>query len=186
MRQERARWITQTGVFLAILIAAQAVTRMLGNTFVTGSINNMLFILAVMLLGLSSAITLCVISPILATAFGIGPLWPFVPFIIVGNIVLVILWHIIACKYEKKAGRCKTREVIALIVGASTKFLVLFIGIVNLVVPYILGLQEPQASVVSAAFSWPQIITASVGGLLAMLIYTPLSKAIPQIKRRRT
>ena len=182
MGKQRALWITQTGVFLAILIVAQAVTRPLGNQFVSGSINNMLFILAVMLIGLTSAIVIAVISPIIATIIGIGPvLPPLIPVIIAGNIVLVVLWHVIAMRQPE---RSKLREVIALIVAALVKFAVLYLGVVVLVVPLILGLPEPQASVVSALFSWPQIVTALVGGIIAMLIYTPLSKALPKKQNR--
>lgn len=182
MAKQRALWITQTGIFLAILIVAQVLTRPLGQ-FVTGSINNMLFILAVMLVGLSSAIVLSIASQIFVVVIGTVPLlqaFPqLMPVIIAGNIVLVTLWHIIALRQQK---RSKLREIVALIAAALVKFLVLYIGIVLLVVPLILQLPEPQASTVSALFSWPQLVTATIGGVLAMLIYTPLSKALPKGK----
>jgi ABC-type Co2+ transport system permease subunit len=182
MGKQRALWITQTGVFLAILIVAQALTRPLGNQFVSGSINNMLFILAVMLIGLTSAVVVSVISPIIATIIGIGPvLPPLIPVIIAGNIVLVVLWYFIALRQPE---RSKPREIAALVVASFTKFLVLYVGIVLLVVPFLLGLPEPRASAVSALFSWPQLVTASIGGVIAMLIYTPLLKALPKNKTR--
>ena len=178
MGKKRVLWITQTGIFLAILFVAQIFTRPLGQ-FVTGSVNNMIFILSVMLIGLSSAIVLCVASQILVVVTGTVPLvqtFPqLMPVIIAGNIVLVILWHIIALKQEK---RSKIREIIAIAAAAFVKFIVLYIGIVLLVVPLILGLPEPQASTVSALFSWPQLVTAAIGGAIAILLYGPLSKAL--------
>jgi len=173
----RAVWIAQTGIFLALLIVAQLVTRPFGNSFLTGSLNNMLFILTVMVCGLSSAMILSVISPIIAFLMGMAPFLPFVPVIIAGNIVLVVLWYFIALR---DADSGKARKVIALIVAAVVKFTILYFGIVHLVVPLVLGLGEPQASVVSAAFSWPQIITASIGGVLALLLFPVLRKALPK------
>ncbi|MCL2111091.1 MAG: ECF transporter S component [Clostridiales bacterium] len=179
MRNQHARWVAQTGIFLAVLVVAQIVTRPLGNSFVTGSLVNMLLILAVMFCGLSSAATIGAISPIIAALTGMSPFWPFVPVIIAGNLVIVFLWHIIALR---RTERSKAFDILALAVGAGAKFLVLYIGIVNLIVPLVLNLAEPQAGVVSAAFSWPQIVTASIGGLLALLVSPVLAKAIPPAK----
>jgi len=171
----RAVWIAQTGIFLALLIVAQLVTRPFGNSILTGSLNNMLFILTVMICGLSSAMILSIISPIIAFLMGMAPFWPFIPIIIAGNIALVTLWHVIALK---DADSGKTRKIIALVAAALVKFLILYFGIVHLVVPIILGLEGPQAAAVSAAFSWPQIITASIGGVLALLLLPALKKAL--------
>ena len=178
MEKYRTKWIAQTGIFLALLIIGQAVTRIFGNQFVSGSVNNMLFILAVILCGISSAAVLAVVSPVIATILGIGPqLWPLVPVIIAGNLVLVTLWRLIALKRPE---RNKAFDILALILAAAAKFLVLYLAIVKLVVPVILGLGEPQAGMVSALFSWPQLVTALLGGLFAMLLSPILSKAIPR------
>jgi len=138
----------------------------------------MLFILTVMLCGLYSAMLLSVVSPIIAFVMGMAPFWPFIPVIIAGNLVLVILWHFIALRDDNSS---KARKIIALVAAAVIKFLVLYIGIVHIVVPVILGLEGPQAIAVSAAFSWPQIITATIGGILALLLFPVLSRAL---KRR--
>ena len=181
MQSKQARWVTQTGVFLAVLIVAQVLTRPLGTTFVTGSVTNTILILSTMLCGISAAAVLCAVSPILATVLGIGPLWPFIPVIIAGNLVLVILWHLIALRREKRA---KAFEAFALVAAAAAKFLVLYLGIVNLIVPLVLKIGEPQASAVSAAFSWPQLVTAAIGGLLAMSLRPALSRAIAKAAPR--
>jgi len=173
----RAIWIAQTGIFLALLIVAQLVTRPFGNSILTGSVNNMLFILAVMLCGLSSAVILGIISPIIAFLMGMAPFWPFIPVIIAGNIALVILWYFIALR-DSDSG--KARKIAALVIAALIKFLILYFGIVHLVVPVILGLEGPQAAAVSAAFSWPQIITASIGGVVALLLFPVFRKALPK------
>jgi len=216
----RAIWVAQTGIFLALLIVVQIATRPFGNSILTGSLNNMLFILTLMVCGLSSAMILSAISPVIAFFMGMAPFWPFIPVIIAGNIVLVVLWHFIALRTpgtpikpvapvtptasatpvastasatpvapitpvrsknnERQRNRPPARHFIALACAAVAKFLILFFGIVHLVVPLVLSLGEPQASVVSAAFSYPQIITACIGGVLAMLLFPILKKALPK------
>jgi len=175
--KSRVRWIAQTGIFLALLVVAQLVTRPFGNSILTGSVNNMLFVLAVMFCGLSSAAVLGVISPIIAFLMGMAPFLPFVPVIIVGNLALVALWYLIALR---KGSGSLPLNIAALVISAVVKFLILYFGIVRFVVPLVLGLAEPQASVVSAAFSWPQLVTATIGGVLALLLFRALSKALPK------
>ena len=172
---KRTLWITETAICVALLVVLQAVTAPLGNQIVTGSINNFMFIIAVMTCGLSSGLTVAVISPIVAKFIGIGPFWALIPFIILGNIVLVALWHLIA---NRSFGPKYVPYIVALVAAAVSKFAVLFIGVGKVAVPFILGLPEPQASVISGMFSIPQIFTASIGGVLAIILLPALKKAL--------
>ena len=45
----------------------------------------------------------------------------------------------------------------------------LWLLIVKLVLPT-LGLAEKQVAAISASFSWPQLVTAAIGGVLAVTI----------------
>ena len=65
-----------------------------------------------------------------------------------------------------------------MICAAVGKFLVLYIGIVRIAVPMLLGLPEKQAAVMSNMFSIPQLFTAIAGGALAVIILPILQKAI--------
>ena len=89
-------WITHSAMFIALLVILQALTAPLGNMFVTGSIVNMLLIISVKICGLSSGLTVAIISPIMAKVFGIGPLWSLIPFIALGNLSLTLIWHYLA------------------------------------------------------------------------------------------
>ena len=173
--KSKVRWITQTAIFIALLIVLQMVTAPLGNTLITGSIVNMLLIVSVMSCGPSSSLAVAVISPVVAKFLGIGPLWMLIPFIALGNIILVLVWHFIG---NRKIVNKYVSYVIALIAAAGAKFAVLYFGIVKIAVPLILGLPEPQAGVISGLFSVPQLITASIGGVLAILIFPTLKKAV--------
>lgn len=168
-------WITRTAALTALLIVMQAATASLGNTLVTGSIVNLILIVSVMTCGMSTGITVGMISPVCAKLFGIGPFWSLIPFIIVGNIVLVFLWHLIG-NYKTK--KIKLSYVIAMIVAAISKFLVLYLGIVKLAIPVFLKLPEQKATVISNMFSIPQLITALIGGALALVILPVLKRAI--------
>ena len=169
-------WITRTAIFLALLVVVQISTAPLGNTIITGSAVNAILIICVMICGLSSGLTIAMLSPVLAKLAGIGPLWMLIPFIILGNMVLVLIWHILGNKpFGKKE---IVAYVAAAIVAALAKFGVLYIGIVKIAVPFMLDLKEMQAMVISTMFSVPQLITALIGGLVAITIVPAMKKAI--------
>lgn len=165
-------WITRTAVLTALLIVMQTVTSAFGNTLVTGSIVNLILIISVMTCGLSTGLT-AVVSPMCAKLLGIGPLWSLIPFIIAGNIVLVIIWYFIG---NSKIWKKNFSYIIALVIAALSKFLILYLGIVQIAIPILLNLPKPQATIISNMFSIPQLITALLGGILAII-------ALPFLKR---
>jgi len=168
-------WITRTAVFIALLVAAQIVTAPFGNSIITGSIVNLILIISVMISGVSSGVCIAVISPVMAKLVGIGPLWSLIPFIIIGNAVLVTIWHFVGNKVFKGE---MASYISALIIAAVAKFIVLYISIVKIAIPFFLGLPEKQAATISAMFSVPQLITASIGGVIAVMVLPVLKKAV--------
>lgn len=172
---KRILWITRTAVLTALLIVMQAVTSAFGNTLITGSIVNLMLIISVMTCGSATGLTVAILSPIFAKLFGIGPLWSLIPFIIAGNIILILIWHFIG---NRKAAKPITMYIIAMVIASISKFAVLYLTIVKIAVPILLKLPEPQASVISATFSIPQLFTASIGGILAILILPVLKRAV--------
>lgn len=172
----KALWVTQTGVLLALLIVVQAVTSGLGNTLVTGSLVNLILIVAVTTGGFASGFTIALLSPLFAFMFGIGPAFQqIVICVALGNAVLVTIWHLIA-GINKKQG--VMNFAMATLVGALAKFGVLYLSIVQFVVPILLKMPAPKAAMVSGAFSFPQLITALIGGGLSILVVPVLSKAL--------
>ncbi|MDR0897384.1 MAG: hypothetical protein LBN04_05965 [Oscillospiraceae bacterium] len=165
-------WITQTAVLTALLIVMQAVTASFGNTIVTGSIVNLILIISVMMAGLSSGLTVAVISPICAKLLGIGPLWMLIPFIVVGNIVLVLMWHFLG---NRSFAKPLLVHIVTLIAAAVGKFLTLYVGIVLIAIPHLLSLPAQQATTISGMFSIPQLFTALIGGGVATVLL-PLIK----------
>lgn len=173
----KALWITQTAVLLALLIAVQAVTSGFGSTLLTGSLVNFILIVSVVTVGLPSGLTIALLSPFFAFMFGIGPkFWQIILCVAIGNATLVILWHL----FKHISKNQLVVFTVSTIIAAAAKFLVLYGLVVKLVVPIVLGIPEPNASVVSAAFSFPQLFTALIGGVLAAVILPLLTKALPQ------
>ena len=173
--KSKSLWITRTAIFIALLVVLQAVTAPLGNIIITGSIVNLMLIISVMTCGIASGLSVAVTSPVIAKFLGIGPLWSLIPFIVAGNITLVLLWHFIG---NRNMGRREAAYIVALICAAVAKFLVLYIGIVRIAIPVFLGLPEQQAAVISGMFSIPQLITALIGGTVATALLPTLKKAI--------
>jgi hypothetical protein len=96
-------WITRTAIFIALLIVVQIATKPLGQ-LVTGSLVNLILIVSVITCGLSSGLTVAVISPVIATLVGIGPpFWVLTPFIILGNGTIALIWHFVGNRiFHKK------------------------------------------------------------------------------------
>ena len=177
---KKIRWITETAVMLALLVALQAITKPAGQ-ILTGSCVNAVLAVTVLVAGLASGITVALISPVLAFLLGIAPQILTVPAIMVGNTVFVVLLHFIAGKDSKKI----VRQVIAWIVAAAAKFAALYAIVVGLIcgvfAPALLAagtLKEPMLKALPATFSWPQLITALIGGAVALLIVPVLRKAL--------
>ena len=185
MKDKRVLLITQTAVFIALLVSAQAFTRPFGQ-FVTGSSVNFILVASCVLAGIYSAAAVAVVSPVFAYLIVGVPLFPqIIPFIMAGNLALVIAIYFISGR--KSFGKLNLVSYLrigaAVLVGAALKFLVLWLGIVNFVLTIIPDIKPPQVDAMSAAFSWPQLITALIGASLAMAVMPNLMKALKQPDR---
>ena len=173
--RKKTEWITKTALMMALLVVLQAVTKSFGQ-FVTGSCVNFILALTVLICGLSSAVTVAVLSPFFAFMLGIGPAFlPIVPGISVGNTLLVLVLYFLTKGKNEKSGLLKSAA--AVIAAALVKFAALYCLIVKIILP-LLSLNEKQTAVISASFSWPQLVTALIGSSLAVLIFPRLRKAI--------
>ena len=170
--KNKTRWITETAIMLALLVILQAVTKSAGQ-IVTGSCVNAVLAVSVLVAGLSSGLTVALISPFVAFLLGIGPqLLPIVPAIALGNGVYVLMMGRL---YGKKLPMW--RQTLALLGSAGAKFLTLYLVVVKLLCS-ILPLKQPQIATFSTMFAWPQLITALIGGTAALLIAPVIRKAL--------
>ena len=166
---KKTLWITQTAVLTAMLVLLQSVTKA-GGQLLTGSCVNAVLAIAVLFSGLWSGVTVALVSPFLAFLLGIGPqLIAIVPAIAVGNTVYVLLLHILSGKQIWRRGA-------SWLCAAICKFLALHLLVVQFLCR-VLPLAEKQVATFTAMFSWPQLITALIGGGIALLIVPILRKA---------
>jgi len=162
--------LVRTGLLIALLIVLQAVTASAGQ-FVTGSCVNTVLAVSVLTCGLASGLTVALLSPFIAFLLGIGPaLIYIVPAIAVGNLVFVLLLHIL---YRKDVWSW----VVALLASAVAKFTVLYL-LVSVLLCNTLPLKPMQITKFQAMFSWPQLVTALIGGTIALAIVPVIKKAI--------
>jgi len=176
----KIRWITETAALLALLITLQVLTKPAGQ-LVTGSFVNAVLAVTVLVAGLSSGITVAFISPVLAYLLGIAPQILTVPAIMAGNCVFVVVLYYVAGKESRKY----IRQVAAWLSAAAAKFAVLYAVVVWLICGVFSQallasgmLKAPMLKTLPAMFSAPQLITALIGGGVALLITPVLRKAL--------
>lgn len=183
------RWITETAVLLALLICLQWVGSFVPNQLVkqliTGTMVNCVLAVAALYAGYGSSITIAVVSPVFAFLLGIAPQIITVLPIMVGNVCYVVLLRLIA-----GSGRPFWKQPVGLAVAASVKFGVLYLLVVKVICGVAAGdllgqkigdkmlLAEPMLKMLPVMFSWPQLVTAVSGGIIALAITPVLRKAL--------
>lgn len=177
---KKIRWITETAIMLALLVTLQALTKGFGQ-LVTGSCVNAVLAVAVLLGGLGCGLTVALFSPVLAFLLGIAPQILTVPAIMVGNSVYVVLLHCLA----DRSGKNLVKQAVAWLAAAAAKFAALYAIVVWLICGVLSEallsagtLKPPMLQALPATFSWPQLITALIGGAVALLIVPVLRKAL--------
>ena len=177
---KKVRWITETAVMLAVLVTLQALTKPMGQ-LVTGSCVNAVLAISVLVGGIGCGATVALISPVLAFLLGIAPQILTVPAIMVGNTVFVVLHYVLM----DRTGKNLLKQGVAWIAAAVAKFATLYAVVVWLICGVMAEslmaagtLKAPMLTALPATFSWPQLITALIGGAVALLIVPVLRKAL--------
>lgn len=148
--------LTKTGVLLALTLAIQILLQPYAQP-VVGPLVNMMLIVTVLLVGTIPAILIGCLTPLVAFLVGIMPLMPVVPFIMVANTLMVLLFSL---------SRLKLSDFGALLLGALGKYVFLALS-----VRYLLVLLLPNVPPkLVAALSLPQLYTALIGGLIALIL----------------
>lgn len=170
----RVLWLTRTAVLIAVLITLQWISSGMGQ-YVTGTLVNCVLAIGALCFGLSSGLVVAFLSPFFAFLLGIGPkLLPIVPCIAVGNTVYVAALYFLG----KQANKLWKR-LVCLAIAAVAKFLTLYLAVVQVLIPAMGdALKAPQIQTFTAMFSWPQLVTALTGGVLAVLLLPTIQKVI--------
>lgn len=156
--------LTRTSVLLALALVFQIGFTQFAQP-VVGPLVNMTLLIAAVVVGSLPAIVIGCLTPLMAFVLGIMPLLPLVPFIMLGNMLLILSFNLIRRALPKYG------EIYGVIVAALLKFAFLAVSIRYLVTFFM----EKVPPKIIAAFSLPQLYTALIGGFLAIIIVKYLS-----------
>lgn len=157
------------------------VFQILGRTFaipqvsqyITGPAVNAILLITTYVCGTWWGIAVGIMTPL--TAWIIGqlpqPLGPFIPFIMIGNMIFVLFFGLLM---EKK----KWGKPLGVFVGSLFKFLFLYIAALKLVKLFKISLPKKLASSLVVMMGVPQFVTAIIGGALALIIIKIINKKI--------
>lgn len=160
-------YLTRTGLLLALALVFQIGFRAFAQPAV-GPLVNMILIISGGLVGTLSGIIVGCLTPLIAFFVGIMPKFPLIPFIMVGNALLVIVFNYIRNKIPEWGA------YLGFIAAAFVKYVWLAFS-----VRYLVKLFMPKVPAkLIVALSLPQLYTALIGGLLAVLIMKILPKNI--------
>ena len=187
---KKIRWITETAVMLALLVCLQWVGSFVPNQMtkqlLTGTMVNCVLAVTALMVGLSSGITVALISPVCAFLLGIAPNFITVLPIMIGNSFYVALLYFIIGKTR----RFGWQQPAALVSAAVVKFGVLYLLVVKVICGVAAGsllgkklgetvlLAPPMLKMLPTMFAWPQFVTALTGGVIALAIVPVLRKAL--------
>lgn len=133
--------------------------------WITGPIINAIFILVLFLVGIRSALVVCLIPSLMALSGGLLPaiLAPVVPFIMIGNVIFVLGIDYFYNNF-KNAAKGYWLGVLA---GAFLKFVFLYASVTWITK---LLLKQDLAVKVAQMMSWSQFATAILGGMIAWVV----------------
>lgn len=181
-------WITQTALLLGLTVATQYyLTGFLGGAgnpvsqLVVGSLVNLFLILSTLTCGFWSGFSIGTLATFIALSLGRLPHVWLIPFIALGNIAIVFTFWLI-CRKKIFSTAFAKNWAVAAITGALLKFGVLWLGVTQVCLKFILNadLKPPQIELLTFTFSFPQLATALIGSILAFAIYPVLQRIITE------
>lgn len=149
--------IINLSIFL-VLIGIASVVPLFHQQMITGPIVNATLFVSTLLLGAEAGIIVGLIPSVIALSAGLLPsiLAPMIPFIMIGNTILILIFD----AFKNK------NYWLAIVTSSFLKFIFLYATssvVVNLL------LKKDVVQQVAMMMSWPQLVTAIGGGILAYL-----------------
>jgi len=154
LNREKITFLTK----LVALLSIAMIVPLFHQQMITGPIVNATLFVATAVLGVSGGILVGLIPSVVALSAGLLPpvLAPMIPFIMLSNTIMILTFHFLK---EKNYWT-------GMIVGSILKFVFLYSTsavVINLL------LKKEVAAQVSLMMSWPQLLTALIGGCLAYM-----------------
>ena len=169
---KKIQFMTRTALLLALVITLQMAGRFIpNNNFIVGPLVNACLLVSTALAGVWSGIIIAVASPFTSLINNHAPvaaaLLPFAPFVAAGNAVYVLSYYLLR----------KKSAIAGVGIGSVLKFGFLYAAI-NI---FLQVFNFPKfAKVLTFLFSWPQLVTALLGGVVALAAIKALKNNIAE------
>lgn len=153
-------------VKFGVIFGIATIVPLFHNQFATGPIVNAVLFISIIILGLEKTLFICLIPSVIAMSVGLLPpvLAPMVPFVMISNVLMVFVFF-----YTKKINYW-----LAMVSASFIKFVFLYaasFAVVNLVI------KKELAAAIITMMSWPQLLTALAGGVLAYFFLKFIKKS---------
>jgi len=181
MSSQNIRKMVVTAILLALTIVFQLLRPVLGgsnpvSTYIIGSLVNLTLIVAACAVGLISGIAVAVVAPLFALLQGHATL-PMVPWIMLGNLVLVLLFALFAQKNKASLQVEWVRWIIVGVIATLIKYAVISAG-QALVLTSAKGLAFGVALGTASTAQVVQIVTAMIAAVLGGIILPMLPATV--------
>jgi hypothetical protein len=145
-------------VQFVIFLSATMLAPMIHNQLITGSIVNAMLFISVVTLGVFGAVLLSLAPSLIALFSGTLPisLAALIPFIMISNIILVLTFNYL-----------KNYNYYLRVFGAALLKFIFLYSMATLIANFLLS--GFNANLAITMFSWPQLLTALIGGIFAHL-----------------
>jgi len=171
--ESKTKKLIQASLLLAMGMIFQIIGRNVPeiNQFLVGPMINCILILTAFICGKWWGVGVGVLTPILAWLVGqlATPLILFIPFIMIGNSLFVYIFSLF------KKGQL-VKKSIGIIIGALAKYAFLTLASTKLIGLFNLNFPPKITKMLAISMSLPQLITALVGGVFALIIIELLIK----------
>lgn len=181
MSSQNIRRMVAAALLIALTIVFQQLRFILGDlivtTYIIGSLVNLCLIVAATAVGLWGGVAVAAVSPLVAFAQGHLPLLQMVPWVVAGNVLLVLFYALLALKDKAALNVSWPRWTVTGAAAALVKFAVIALGQAT-VFTSMKGLAFAAAFSAAASAQFVQIVTACVGMVLGGLILPMLPRKV--------
>lgn len=174
-------WVAEAGLLLALLVVVQLLSYAvpksvpLVSQLLTGSLVNLVLIVGAGSVGFSGTAIAAILSPVLALLFGQMVFPQMVPVVAIGNLVIVaVVWAFFRSDGKLSKGSVFGFHIAGIAIGAVAKTVFLWAATSLLIVPIFFAGKAAIGQKLGMMFSWPQLVTAIIGGILALLVLSPI------------
>jgi hypothetical protein len=177
--------ICEAGLLIALLVVVQLLTfavpkavPIVGQLF-TGTLVNLVLIMGAGSTGFFVTAAAAILSPVIALLFGQMNFPQMIPIVAAGNLVIVaVTWLFFRKDSKFSKSKAFLFDIGGIVLGAALKTLVLWGTSALIAVPLFFAQNAAVGKKIILMFSWPQFITALIGGIIAVLIVPRLRRAV--------